>query len=67
MRNAWLTIRSLVLWAVSGVHFAVVASFLMVLGIFVDPQKKRLAAAPFLSQYSAIGPRESRSAARTRL
>ena len=39
MRNAWLTIRSLVLWAVSGVHFAVVASFLMVLGIFVDPRK----------------------------
>jgi len=39
MRKAWLTIRSLVLWAVSGVHFAVVASFLMVLGIFVDPRK----------------------------
>ena len=39
MKNAWLTIRSLVLWAVSGVHFAVVASFLMVLGIFIDPRK----------------------------
>ena len=39
MKKAWLTIRSLVLWAVSGVHFAVVASFLMVLGIFVDPRK----------------------------
>ncbi len=39
MRKAWLTTRSLVLWAVSGVHFAVVASFLMVLGIFVDPRK----------------------------
>jgi 1-acyl-sn-glycerol-3-phosphate acyltransferase len=39
MRNAWITIRSLVLWAVSGVHFAVVASFLMVLGIFIDPRK----------------------------
>ena len=39
MRRAWLTVRSLVLWAVSGVHFAVVAIFLMVLGIFVDPRK----------------------------
>jgi 1-acyl-sn-glycerol-3-phosphate acyltransferase len=39
MRKAWLTVRSLVLWAVSGVHFAVVATFLMGLGIFIDPRK----------------------------
>jgi 1-acyl-sn-glycerol-3-phosphate acyltransferase len=39
MKKAWLTIRSLVLWAVSGIHFAVVAIFLMCLGVFVDPRK----------------------------
>ena len=39
MRKAWLTLRSLVLWAVSGVHFGVVCTFLVVLGIFVDPRK----------------------------
>lgn len=39
MSRAWLTIRSLVLWAVSGIHFAVVCTFLVVLGVFVDPRK----------------------------
>jgi 1-acyl-sn-glycerol-3-phosphate acyltransferase len=39
MRKAWLTVRSLVLWAVSGVHFAVTATFLIILGIFIDPRK----------------------------
>jgi len=39
MRKLWLTIRSLVLWAVSGIHFAVVCTFLVLLGIFVDPRK----------------------------
>ena len=27
------------LWAVSGIHFAVVGTFLVVLGIFIDPRK----------------------------
>jgi len=39
MRKLWLTIRSLVLWAVSGLHFGVVCTFLVLLGIFVDPRK----------------------------
>ena len=39
MRNAWLNVRSAVLWAISGVHFAVVCTFLVALGIFVDPRK----------------------------
>ena len=39
MKKAWLTVRSLILWAVSGIHFAVVCTFLVVVGIFVDPRK----------------------------
>lgn len=39
MRKAWLTVRSLMLWAASGVHFAVTATFLILLGIFIDPRK----------------------------
>ena len=39
MRKAYLTIRSAILWAISGVHFAVVCIFLIVLAIFVDPRK----------------------------
>jgi len=39
MRQAWLTVRSAVLWAISGVHFAIVCTFLVLLGIFVNPRK----------------------------
>ena len=39
MKKLWLTARSLILWAVSGIHFGVVCTFLVVLGIFVDPRK----------------------------
>jgi len=39
MKKVWLTMRSLLLWAVSGIHFGVVCTFLVVLGIFVDPRK----------------------------
>ena len=39
MKQLWLKLRSLVLWAVSGVHFAVVCTFLIFLGIFIDPRK----------------------------
>ena len=39
MKTAWLMVRSALLWAISGIHFAVVCTFLVVLGIFVDPRK----------------------------
>ena len=39
MRDAYLVVRSAVLWAVSGVHFAVACTFLILLGIFIDPRK----------------------------
>lgn len=42
MKKAYLTIRSLLLWAVSGIHFAVVCTLLILLGIFVDPRKNDL-------------------------
>jgi 1-acyl-sn-glycerol-3-phosphate acyltransferase len=39
MRSSWLKARSLILWAISGVHFGVVCTFLVFLGIFIDPRK----------------------------
>lgn len=39
MKSAWLAVRSAILWAISGVHFAVVCTFLVVMGVFVDPRK----------------------------
>ena len=39
MRNAYVVVRSAILWAISGLHFAVVCSFLLFLGIFIDPRK----------------------------
>ena len=39
MRDAYLALRSAILWAVSGIHFAIVCTFLILLGIFVDPRK----------------------------
>jgi 1-acyl-sn-glycerol-3-phosphate acyltransferase len=39
MKRAWLTMRSAILWAISGVHFAIVGTFLLLLGIFVDTRK----------------------------
>jgi 1-acyl-sn-glycerol-3-phosphate acyltransferase len=39
MKKAYLVLRSALLWAVSGIHFAAVCTFLVVLGIFVDPRK----------------------------
>jgi 1-acyl-sn-glycerol-3-phosphate acyltransferase len=38
MKRAWLTIRALILWAISGIHFAVVCTSLVALAIFVDPR-----------------------------
>jgi 1-acyl-sn-glycerol-3-phosphate acyltransferase len=39
MKNVYLVIRSAVLWLVSGVHFFVVCTLLVLLAVFVDPRK----------------------------
>lgn len=39
MRKVYLTIRSLALWAISGIHFGLVGTFLIFLAIFIDPRK----------------------------
>ena len=39
MKRAYLVVRSALLWAASGIHFAVVCTFLVFLGIFIDPRK----------------------------
>lgn len=39
MNKALRTARSAALWAVSGIHFAVVGTFLVFLGLCVDPRK----------------------------
>ena len=39
MKSAWYSARALVLWIVSGLHFAVVCTFLIVLATFVDPRR----------------------------
>jgi 1-acyl-sn-glycerol-3-phosphate acyltransferase len=38
MKTAYLAVRSALLWAVSGIHFGIVCTFLVVLGIFADPR-----------------------------
>ncbi len=39
MKKLYLTLRALLLWALSGVHFFLVCTLLVLLGIFVDPRK----------------------------
>jgi 1-acyl-sn-glycerol-3-phosphate acyltransferase len=39
MRKAYLAVRSIVLWVLSGIHFAVVCVFLTLLALFIDPRK----------------------------
>jgi 1-acyl-sn-glycerol-3-phosphate acyltransferase len=39
MRKLYLTVRAVVLWAISGIHFGVVCTLLVILGIFIDPRK----------------------------
>jgi 1-acyl-sn-glycerol-3-phosphate acyltransferase len=39
MKRAWLTLRSAVLWIISGLHFFIVAPALVLLGVFLDPRK----------------------------
>lgn len=38
MKRTYLIVRSLLLWILSGLHFFTVCSFLVVLGIFIDPR-----------------------------
>lgn len=39
MKNAWLRLRSALLWIISGLHFFIVAPILVFLGIFLDHRK----------------------------
>jgi 1-acyl-sn-glycerol-3-phosphate acyltransferase len=39
MTKAWLTVRALILWAVSGIHFAVVGTVAAVVGLCLDRRK----------------------------
>lgn len=39
MKNAWLVVRSAMLWAVSGIHFVVVIPLLIGMAVFIDPRK----------------------------
>jgi 1-acyl-sn-glycerol-3-phosphate acyltransferase len=39
MRKVWLTVRALILWAVSGIHFAVVGTVAAVVGLCLDRRK----------------------------
>lgn len=39
MKRGYLVVRSAALWAISGIHFGVVCTFLVFLGIFIDPRK----------------------------
>jgi 1-acyl-sn-glycerol-3-phosphate acyltransferase len=39
MKNIWVAIRSVVLWAILGLYFFTVGAFLILLGVFVDPAK----------------------------
>jgi len=39
MKNVYLVVRSALLWAVTGIHFAIVCTFLVFLGVFIDPRK----------------------------
>jgi len=39
MRNAYLAVRSALLWVISGLHFAAACSFVILLGTFIDPRK----------------------------
>ncbi|MGA2510765.1 MAG: lysophospholipid acyltransferase family protein [Candidatus Acidiferrales bacterium] len=39
MKKAWLTARALVLWTVSGIHFAVIGTALVFLGLLIDPSR----------------------------
>ena len=42
MKKLYLAARSLILWTISGIHFAVVCTFLTFLAIFIDPRRNDL-------------------------
>jgi 1-acyl-sn-glycerol-3-phosphate acyltransferase len=64
MKRLYLIIRSLILWILSGLHFFTVCTFLVLLGIFIDPRRNdwpqrfffrnilRVAGAKFEARYS---------------
>ncbi|HEU4389128.1 MAG TPA: lysophospholipid acyltransferase family protein [Blastocatellia bacterium] len=39
MKKPYLIIRTILLWIISGIHFFTICTFLVILGIFVDPRK----------------------------
>jgi 1-acyl-sn-glycerol-3-phosphate acyltransferase len=39
MKNFYLTVRSVILWIVSAIHFFTVCTALVILGIFIDPRR----------------------------
>ena len=39
MKKAWLTVRSLILWAASGIHFAIAGLAIVAIGLCVDRRK----------------------------
>ncbi|MGH9703801.1 MAG: lysophospholipid acyltransferase family protein [Candidatus Acidiferrales bacterium] len=39
MKHIFLVIRSVILWAISGIHFVIFCLFLMLLAVFIDPRK----------------------------
>ena len=39
MKHACLAVRSALLWAISGIHFALVGTILIVIGAVIDPRK----------------------------
>jgi 1-acyl-sn-glycerol-3-phosphate acyltransferase len=73
MKKAFLTIRSIILWLISAIHFFVICTLLVLLGVFIDPRKNdrpqrwffrnilRLAGAKFEVRYSPGFDRERTS------
>ncbi|MGC2421056.1 MAG: lysophospholipid acyltransferase family protein [Candidatus Acidiferrales bacterium] len=48
MRKAWLRVRALFLWTISGIHFAVGCAILLFLRAFIDPRKSDFLQRAFL-------------------
>jgi len=73
MKRAYLVLRSIFLWIVSGIHFFTICTLLVILALFVDPRKNdrpqrwffrnilRLAGVGFEVKYSPGFDRESTS------
>ncbi|HEV2490332.1 MAG TPA: lysophospholipid acyltransferase family protein [Candidatus Acidoferrales bacterium] len=39
MKSLWLKLRAIILWAVSGIHFFVLCTLLVLVGMVIDPRK----------------------------